>query len=117
LYSLVGFLLDICRSLCRRCAFALTLSGLLSGCTVLTIVRPGPVIVPPARLASSQVVGCGHEHLTQLVGLPFTELANYRLKGHLRVLRPAQGITQDLMPDRLNAQVDGNGVILHLFCG
>ena len=79
--------------------------------------RVGPAIVPPMMLASGQVQGCGHDQLTHLTGKPFTELANYRLPGHLRVLRPGQGVTRDLMPDRLNAQVDGAGVILHLFCG
>ncbi|MDO8883498.1 I78 family peptidase inhibitor [Pseudotabrizicola sp.] len=73
--------------------------------------------MPPARLASSQVAGCGQDQLTHLAGRSFVELADYRLPGHLRVLRPGQGVTRDLMPDRLNAQVDGSGVILHLFCG
>jgi hypothetical protein len=68
-------------------------------------------------LAGEQVQGCGHDQLVHLNGQPFVVLANYRLPGHLRVLYPGQGVTRDLMPDRLNAQVDGTGAILHLFCG
>lgn len=73
--------------------------------------------MPPLMLARGQVKGCGLDQLSHLTGQPFAELANYRLPGQLRVLRPGQGVTRDLMPDRLNAQVDGTGVILHLFCG
>jgi hypothetical protein len=69
------------------------------------------------RLADEAVQGCDDDKLQDVTGQPFTELANYRLRGHLRVLRPGQGVTRDLMPDRLNAQVDEAGVVLRLFCG
>ena len=95
----------------------LVLSGGVAACGAMPRVAIGPAIVPPATLVQQQVQGCGQDQVSHLVGQPFTELAKFRLRGHLRVLRPGQGITRDLMPDRLNVQVDGAGVILHLFCG
>lgn len=89
----------------------------LSGCGLSFFAQRGPAIVPPLALATSDVRGCGHDALTHLIGKPFPELANYRLPGHLRVLHPGQGVTRDLMPDRLNAQVTESGDILNLFCG
>ncbi|MDR7126177.1 I78 family peptidase inhibitor [Pseudotabrizicola sp. 4114] len=114
---MIRFLSDIGYPSGFRLAHALILCSALAGCFVPPLSRVGPAIVPPMMLASGQVRGCGQDQLTHLSGKPFTELANYRLPGHLRVLRPGQGVTRDLMPDRLNAQVDGSGVILHLFCG
>ncbi|MFN4129650.1 MAG: I78 family peptidase inhibitor [Paracoccaceae bacterium] len=96
-------------------AFALCCG--LSGCFSPPLALVGPAIVPPLMLSSEQVQGCGHDQLAHLTGQPFANLANYRLPGQLRVLRPGQGVTRDLMADRLNAQVNGTGVILHLFCG
>jgi hypothetical protein len=60
---------------------------------------------------------CGAAALDALTGRPFTALAGIALPGDLRVLRPAQPVTRDLDPSRLNAQVDRQGRILRLFCG
>jgi hypothetical protein len=91
----------------------------LAGCTTLPLPLPrsAPPIISPEPLALAGVEGCGRGQLIHLVGKPFTALAAYQLPGHLRVLRPGQGITRDVMPDRLNAQVTANGAIQRLFCG
>jgi len=60
---------------------------------------------------------CPAASLAAHVGAPFTVLAPVPLPDGLRVLRPGQVLTQDLQPRRLNAQVDGQGRILRLFCG
>lgn len=44
-------------------------------------------------------------------------LADFPINGPLRVLWPGQEITNDLQPQRLNAQVDVTGAILRLLCG
>lgn len=90
----------------------------LSGCAGFsTKAPPGPAILPPALLAERQETGCEAPELRSLTGQHFTELAEIRLKGQLRVLWPQQDLTRDLMPDRLNVQVDGAGQILRMFCG
>ena len=100
-----------------RLGHAFALCGGLCGCFVPPLAPLGPTIVPPLMLSMEQVQGCGHDQLMHLKGQPFVALATYRLPGQLRVLYPGQGVTRDLMPDRLNAQVNGSGVILNLFCG
>ncbi|MCU0901648.1 MAG: I78 family peptidase inhibitor [Cypionkella sp.] len=104
-------------SVLSRFALGTALAGLLAGCASGLPAVSGPVIVPALSLAQKDVAGCGKGDLSHLNGRPFTDLAGYRLMGQLRVLRPGQGVTQDLMPTRLNAQIDAKGAILHLFCG
>lgn len=89
----------------------------LAGCTALPVPQAAPPIISPEPLALAGVQGCGRDQLMHLMGQPFTALAAYQLPGHLRVLRPGQGITRDVMPDRLNAQVTASGAIHRLFCG
>ena len=89
----------------------------LAGCASFSLSARGPVILPAMTLAQADLGGCGKAEVSHLNGQPFSALADYRLKGQLRVLRPGQGVTEDLMPTRLNAQVDDKGVIMHLFCG
>lgn len=81
------------------------------------MARPGIAVVPPERLAAIGTQECGAQALRPEIGAHFTRLAEVRLKGDLRVLWPEQGVTRDLVPDRLNAQVDHSGTIRSLFCG
>ncbi|NEX46237.1 I78 family peptidase inhibitor [Pseudotabrizicola algicola] len=74
-------------------------------------------MLPVSALVDQGLQGCGKDQLAHLNGKPFVALADYRLPGQLRVLYPDQAVTRDLMPDRLNAQVNGSGLILKLFCG
>lgn len=101
----------------RRFAPALLMCSVTAGCALPPLAGLGPTTVPPIQLAASQAQGCNLAQRMALIGQPFTRLADYRLPGQLRVLRPGQGVTRDVMPDRLNAKVDDQGVILDLFCG
>ena len=78
---------------------------------------PGPAVLPPSLLADRQEQGCDAENLSSLTGQHFTRLAEIRLRGQLRVLWPQQHVTRDLLPDRLNVQVNGAGQIQRMFCG
>lgn len=73
----------------------------------------GPVdeMLPP------QPDHCGLASLQHLHGEKMERLADYRLAGPLRVLWPGQEITSEIMPTRLNAEVDVTGRILRLICG
>ena len=77
----------------------------------------GPAFVAPEKLAAEAISGCAVDEFAQVRGRHFTALAEMQLRGQLRVLRPGQGLTRDLMADRLNVQVDGNGIVLRVFCG
>ncbi|MBM3616049.1 MAG: hypothetical protein FJX28_11625 [Alphaproteobacteria bacterium] len=60
---------------------------------------------------------CGLAALDGLRGEPMERLADFRLIGPLRVLWPGQEITNDIVPTRLNAEVDVTGRIMRLRCG
>ncbi len=60
---------------------------------------------------------CGLSALPPLRGQPMDRLADFRLPGPLRVLWPGQEITNEVQPDRLNAEVDVTGRIRRLICG
>lgn len=75
--------------------------------------RLGPV----DRMLPPQPDRCGLAALPELKGQPMARLADYRLVGPLRVIWPGQEVTDDIVPDRLNAQVDVAARITRLFCG
>lgn len=78
---------------------------------------PGLAVLPLDLMARQNIAGCGAEGFAGLRGQPFTALAGVPLRGQLRVLRPGQGLTRDLVADRLNVQVDPEGRVLQIFCG
>ncbi len=78
---------------------------------------PGPAILPPSALAAQRIAGCEAQQLAPLEGKHFTTLAEVPLRGNLRVLRPGQGLTREVLSDRLNVQVDEGGMMLRMFCG
>ncbi len=85
----------------------------LAGCLDHGRLRVGPVdkMIPP------QPDTCGLADLPDLRGQEMAELADFDLKGPLRVLWPGQEVTNELQPNRINAEVDVQSNILRLFCG
>lgn len=110
------FAVGLFRRLGWLCCWGMALAG-VAGCTAVPFGTVRPHILPVESLVARQATGCGASDMAAVSRQHFTVLADYRLPGHLRVLHPGQGVTRDLMPDRLNAQVDANGRILRLFCG
>lgn len=90
--------------------------ALLPSCLPLAPSNVLPVTAPLA-IERQAAQGCGADRRGALIGQPFTALASSPIPGGLRILYPGQGITDGLTPARLNAQVDGTGRILRLFCG
>lgn len=95
-----------------RAFLLLALCGLLAGC-----LRPGYRIGPVDEMLPPQPDACGLAALDALRGEPMERLADFRLIGPLRVLWPGQEITNDIVPTRLNAEVDVTGRIMRLRCG
>lgn len=85
----------------------------LSACAMGGQVRMGPV----AKMLKPQPDLCGAGALIDVVGQPFTLLADHQLAGPLRVLWPGQEITDEVVPNRLNAEVTNDQLILRLSCG
>lgn len=96
------------RAVC--CALALVLTGCIAA-------RPGYRMGPVDEMIPPQPDRCGLAALPAMQGLPMARLAGLPLTGPLRVLWPGQEVTDDIRPERLNAEVDLSGNIRRLFCG
>ena len=99
--------------LMRRNMLVLLAATCLAACALGGQVRMGPV----PEMLKPQPDLCGAAALIDVVGQPFTLLADYRLVGPLRVLWPGQEITDEVVPNRLNAEVTNDQLILRLSCG
>ena len=99
--------------LMRRNVVVLLAAACLSACAMGGQVRMGPV----AKMLKPQPDLCGAAALIDVVGQPFTMLADHPLAGPLRILWPGQEITDEVVPNRLNAEVTNDQLILRLSCG
>ena len=88
-------------------------AAFLAACAMTGQMRMGPV----AKMLKPQPDLCGAAALIDVVGQPFTLLADHTLVGPLRILWPGQEITDEVVPDRLNAEVTNDQLILRLSCG
>ncbi len=71
----------------------------------------------PERVIPYMGDACGASGLRLHIGHDLASLAEARLPGDLRALRPGQEVTRELSPKRLNVQLDDRGRILRLYCG
>jgi len=97
----------------RRNMVGVLAAASLTACAMGGQVRMGPV----SKMLKPQPDLCGAAALIDVVGQPFTQLADYPLAGPLRVLWPEQEITDEVVPNRLNAEVTNDQLILRLSCG
>ena len=96
-------------------ALCLTIhASLLAGC-----FARGPLLMmgPVDEMLGPQPDKCGVADLGDLRGAKMERLADFRLSGPLRVIWPGQEITNEIIPSRLNAEVDVTGRIVRLMCG
>ena len=107
----------------RRSVGMLLAVACLSACALGQQVLGGPMLGghvrmgPVAKMLRPQPDLCGAAALIDVVGQPFTLLADHQLVGPLRVLWPGQEITDEVVPTRLNAEVTHDQLILRLSCG
>ncbi len=99
--------------LMRRNMAVLLAAACLAACGMTGQVRMGPV----SKMLKPQPDLCGAAALIDVVGQPFTLLADHQLAGPLRILWPGQEITDEVVPNRLNAEVTNDQLILRLSCG
>lgn len=61
---------------------------------------------------------CGAGELAALIGAPVPDaLEDLPVPGPVRVIRPGQRITMDHIPQRLNIELDADGIVTGLRCG
>lgn len=87
----------------------------LMGCTPTAPVVPGPAVPPAAQTP------CGAEKVTQYVGQKRSAAVERdvaRLSGAkaIRWISPGMAVTMDYREDRLNVDVDSDGVITAVRC-
>ena len=60
---------------------------------------------------------CGAQARDYLIGQPIGEVDLDSLARTVRPIHPGQAITRDYSPFRLNLDLDGDGVIVRIWCG
>jgi len=70
---------------------------------------------PQTRAGATAQDTCGAAQYSALVGTNIAA-ATFPADAGIRVIRPGDMVTEDFRPDRLNINVDANGVITSLEC-
>jgi len=106
------------RGIVRRVLVGIVCAGLAAGCLPRPQhLRGAARLGPPERVLPALPDRCGVADFRRLTGQPFTALAGQSLPGPLRVIYPDQMVTAEVLPTRLNVQIDAASRIRHLFCG
>lgn len=105
----------------RHAWIALAAGLALTACSAIGNGMPdsGNALDTP-RFDDARPVGddsCGAEARSYLIGQPVSEVDLDTLARTVRVIRPGDAVTMDHRPDRLNLDLDDNGVILRPWCG
>lgn len=79
----------------------------------LTACQPEPPVGPVPFDPSPR---CGADRLQSLIGQSVDSLSGMRFDQPVRVIHPGMAVTMDYRPDRLNIEVDGDGIITRVWC-
>lgn len=77
----------------------------------------GPATSGPTASPDPDMAACAPGVLTRLVGQPENVLEVVDLQENTRVLRPGMAATTDHRPDRINIEIDADGIIARVWCG
>lgn len=76
---------------------------------------PAPAAAPQTREEATAQDTCGARAYAAMVGTQLAA-ATFPAEAGIRIIQPGSMITEDFRPDRLNVNVDANGVITSLEC-
>ena len=76
-----------------------------------------PTSVVPVSGASERDKLCGADKLQNLIGQSETKLESIRFKGPIRIIKPGMAVTKDYRQNRINFDIDDNGIIARISCG
>ena len=93
----------------RFAAMASVLALGVSACSTLPGQEPDAGTPPEAM--------CGATQMNYLIGQQVSEVDLDTLARTVRTIYPGQPVTRDYRPDRLNLDLDEEGVILRPWCG
>jgi hypothetical protein len=60
---------------------------------------------------------CGASGLGRLIGQDATALERELILRPMRLIRPGTPVTADLMPSRINFEIDGGERLTRIYCG
>lgn len=86
----------------------------VSACTA-TVTGPLPSASLPGYEPGAD--SCGAQARDYLIGQHIGQIDLESLARTVRPIRPGQPVTMDHRPDRVNLDLDGDGVIVRIWCG
>lgn len=94
----------------------------IAAAALLVLTACGPTNETPGNEDTDlnlpeQDVACGAHALRYLEGEPRSSFDFDELDGEVRILYPGSISTSDYKPQRLNVNIDNNGIITKLSCG
>ncbi len=75
------------------------------------------LLIPLSCTAQGAAGQCDVHAMQVLVGKDTTFLETMRLTNPVRVLNLGDAVTEDYSPDRLNVELDEQGIISQIWCG
>lgn len=96
----------------ERMVVALSLLALLGGCA-----GSGGPGVSGSILVEAGSDACGPDRFRSLLGKPESALKRTRLPAGARVIHPGEAVKADYLSERLNIDINADGVIEALRCG
>ena len=83
-------------------------------CAPLALASACMAETPPVTVLPDS---CGAETMQSFVGQPESVLMATSFAVPMRIIHPRDPVTMDLRPDRLNFDIDDNGIITRVRCG
>tara|TARA_R110000868_G_scaffold26347_4_gene101540 strand:+ start:16746 stop:17063 length:318 start_codon:yes stop_codon:yes gene_type:complete len=103
-----------------RSVFIAALAALAVSACASTPPQSAPVDVPVVTdVTEVETVtdACGAQAREYLLGQPVSEVDLESLARVVRTINPGQPVTMDYLADRVNLDLDGDGVIVRIWCG
>lgn len=104
------------RALLTACAaLALTACGQTTTTEEPVAETPAPVAAPQTREEATAQDTCGASNYAAMIGSNLAAVT-FPAESGIRIIQPGSMVTEDFRPDRLNVNVDANGIITSLEC-
>lgn len=88
-----------------------------SEANMTTPSEPSKPVIQPVSNVSDKGKSCGADRLQHLVGQKKTKLDVMRFANPIRVILPGMAVTKDYRQNRINFDIDENGIIARIHCG
>lgn len=87
----------------------------LSGLSACSDAQISPIEKPDK--VSTRDTLCGADQQQDLIGKTETALKGISFDGPVRIIHPGTAVTKDYRTNRINFDIDENGIITRIYCG